>query len=69
MRRFKNSYTQRKPLKIRKETMERLRTPPPPHPAEELLREWPELSAFGVDWVRKWLVLRDRLVEIAKILR
>jgi hypothetical protein len=31
---------------------ERLRTPPPPpppDPAEELLREWPELSAFGVD--------------------
>jgi hypothetical protein len=31
-----------------------------------LLREWPELQAFGVDWVRKWLDLRDRLVEIAK---
>jgi hypothetical protein len=43
--------------------------PPPPDPAEELLREWPELGAFGVDWVRKWLVLRDRLVEIAKVLR
>jgi len=44
--------------------MERLREPPEPvlvikiDPAEELLREWPELSAFGVDWVRKWLVLR-----------
>jgi hypothetical protein len=34
-----------------------------------LLREWPELSAFGVDWVRKWLDLRDRLIEIAKVLR
>jgi len=43
--------------------------PPPPDPAEELLREWPELQAFGVEWVRKWLVLRDRLVEIAKVLR
>jgi hypothetical protein len=43
--------------------------PPPPDPAEELLREWPELSAFGVDWVRKWLDLRERLVEIAKVLR
>jgi hypothetical protein len=43
--------------------------PPPPDPAEELLKGWPELSAFGVDWVRKWLVLRDRLVEIAKVLR
>jgi hypothetical protein len=34
-----------------------------------LLREWPELQAFGVEWVRKWLSLRDRLVEIAKVLR
>jgi len=33
------------------------------------LKEWPELQAFGVEWVRKWLVLRDRLVEIAKVLR
>ena len=37
--------------------------------AEELLKEYPELEAFGVEWVRKWLVLRDRLVEIAKVLR
>jgi len=43
--------------------------PPPPDPAEELLREWPELQAFGVEWVKKWLDLRDRLVEIAKVLR
>ena len=43
--------------------------PPPPDPAEELLREWPELQAFGVEWVRKWLDLRDRLIEIAKVLR
>jgi hypothetical protein len=34
-----------------------------------LLREWPELQAFGVEWVRKWLVLRERLIEIAKVLR
>ncbi len=34
-----------------------------------MLREWPELGAFCVDWVKKWLVLRDRLVEIAKVLR
>ncbi len=26
-------------------------------------------QAFGVEWVRKWLGLRDRLVEIAKVLR
>jgi hypothetical protein len=43
--------------------------PPPPEPAEELLKEWPELQAFGVEWVRKWVILRDRLVEIAKVLR
>jgi len=43
--------------------------PPPPDPAEELLKEWPELGAFGTEWVRKWLVLRDRLVEIASVLR
>ncbi len=36
---------------------------------EELLREWPELEAFGVDWVKKWLVFRDRPIEIAKVLR
>ena len=33
------------------------------------MREWPELGAFGVEWVRKWLDLRDRLVEIARVLR
>ncbi len=42
--------------------------PPPPDPAEELLREWPELQAFGVEWVRKWLDLRERLIEIAKVM-
>jgi hypothetical protein len=36
---------------------------------EELLREWLELGAFGVEWVRKWLDLRERLIEIAKIMR
>jgi hypothetical protein len=43
--------------------------PPPPDPAEEPLKEWPELQAFGVEWVKKWLDLRERLVEIAKVLR
>jgi hypothetical protein len=43
--------------------------PPPPDPAEELLKEYPELQAFGVEWVKKWLDLRDRLIEIAKVLR
>jgi hypothetical protein len=53
----------------KRDEVERLRTPPPPDPAEELLREWPELQAFGVEWVKKWLVPRDRLVEIASVLR
>ncbi len=34
-----------------------------------MLREWLELQAFGVEWVRKWAVLKERLVEIAKVLR
>ena len=42
---------------------------PPPDPSEELLKEYPELQAFGVNWVKKWLDLRERLVEIAKTLR
>jgi len=58
-----------------KRELERLREPPQPalvvrsDPAEELLKEWPELEAFGVEWVRKWLDLRDRLIEIAKVMR
>jgi hypothetical protein len=58
-----------------KREVEKMREPPQPalvikiDPVEELLREWPELEAFGVDWVRKWLDLRERLVEIAKVLR
>ena len=35
-----------------------------------MLREWSELNAFGVEWVRKWLDLRDRLIEtFAKVMR
>jgi hypothetical protein len=55
--------------------LERLREPPQPvlvvkiDPVEELLREWPELGAFGTEWVRKWLDLRERLVEVAKVMR
>ncbi len=33
---------------------------PPLDPAEELLREWPELQAFGVEWVRKLLIPLER---------
>jgi hypothetical protein len=55
-----------------KREVKKLNKPPPPpplDPAEELLREWPELQAFGVEWVRKWLDLRERLIEIAKVMR
>jgi hypothetical protein len=58
-----------------KREVERLRELPEPvlvvkiDPVEELLREWPELGAFGVEWVRKWLDLRERLIEIAKVMR
>jgi hypothetical protein len=39
-------------------------------PVEELLREWPELQAFGVEWIKAWAPhARERLVEIAKVLR
>jgi hypothetical protein len=55
--------------------VERMGEPPEPalvikiDPVEELLREWPELGAFGTEWVRKWLDLRERLIEIAKVMR
>jgi hypothetical protein len=39
-------------------------------PAEELLREYPELSAFGVEWVKAWAPhVREKLVEIAEVMR
>ncbi len=49
----------------------------PPKPAdktpdtvEELLREWPELEAFGLEWVKAWAPhAKQELVEIAKIMR
>jgi hypothetical protein len=56
--------------------VERLREPTEPalvikiDPVEELLKEWPELQAFGVEWVRAWAPhARERLVEIAKVMR
>jgi hypothetical protein len=59
-----------------KREVERLREPPEPvlvikiDPVEELLKEWPELGAFGTEWVRAWAPhARERLVEIAKVMR
>ncbi len=40
-----------------------------PDTVEELLRGRPKLEAFGVEWVRKWLDLKERLIEIAKVMR
>jgi hypothetical protein len=62
-------------LREYKREVERMGEPPQPalvikiDPVEELLKEWPELEAFGVEWVRKWLDLRERLIEIAKVMR
>jgi len=71
MRRFKNNYEKNRNLQRAQRGGDR--KPPKPairtDPAEELLREWPKLQSFGVDWVRKWLDLRDRLIEIAKVMR
>ncbi len=52
-----------------KQEENRLREPPPPDPAEELLREYPELGVFGREWVERFAVLRNRLIEIANVLR
>ena len=59
-----------------KREVEKMNEPPKPalavkyDPVEELLREWPELGAFGVEWVRKWTPhARGELVEIARIMR
>jgi hypothetical protein len=68
-------YCVRQILEDYKREVEKMKGPPQPalvvktDPVEELLREWPELQAFGVEWVRKWLDLRDRLIEIAKVMR
>ncbi len=73
MRRFKNNYKKNRNLQAQRRGGDG--KPPKPavvvktNPAEELLKEWPELQSFGVEWVRKWLDLRERLVEIAKVIR
>jgi hypothetical protein len=41
-----------------------------PDPVKELLQERPELETFVVEWVRAWVpYVRERLVEIAKVMR
>jgi hypothetical protein len=59
-----------------KREVEKMKEPPKPalvvkiDPVEELLKEWPELEAFGVEWVRKWAPhVKEELIEIAKVMR
>ena len=59
-----------------KREVEKMKEPPQPalvvkvDPVEELLKEWPELSAFGAEWVRAWAPhAKQELVEIAKVMR
>jgi len=59
-----------------KREVEKMNEPPQPalvikiDPVEELLREWPELGAFGTEWVRAWAPhAKEELVEIAKIMQ
>jgi hypothetical protein len=73
MRRFKNNYTRKTEISRHKDAAEmgsRLSRLVKTDQAEELLREYPELEAFGVEWIRAWAPhARERLVEIAKALR
>jgi len=59
-----------------KREVEKMKEPPQPalviktDPVEELLREWPELEAFGMEWVRAWAPhAKEELVKIAKVMR
>ncbi|WP_066797858.1 hypothetical protein [Caldivirga sp. MU80] len=46
------------------------RPPEQADPVEQLLREWPELGALGVDWLRRWAPRAEKqIVGIAKVLR
>jgi hypothetical protein len=63
-------------LRDYKREVEKINEPPQPalvvktDPVEELLREWPELEAFGVEWVKAWAPhAKEELVEIAKVMR
>ena len=63
-------------LEYYRREVERLKEPPQPalviefNPVEELLREWPELGAFGADWLKAWAPhAKERLIEIAKAMR
>ncbi len=38
-------------------------------PVDELLAEWPELNVFERERIREWLYAKDRLVELAQMIR
>jgi hypothetical protein len=63
-------------IKVYEREVEKMKEPPEPalvfnyDPVEELLREWPELEAFGVEWVKAWAPSsKERLAEIAEVMR
>ncbi|MDT7869000.1 MAG: hypothetical protein RQ839_02315 [Thermoproteus sp.] len=46
------------------------RPPEPADPVERLLKEYPELGAFGADWLRTWAPRAGRqIVGMARVLR
>jgi len=46
------------------------RPPGPADPVERLLKEYPELGAFGADWLRTWApYARGQIARIARVLR
>jgi len=46
------------------------RPPEQADPVERLLKEYPELEAFGVDWLRTWApYARERIARMARVLR
>ena len=56
-----------------RDEVKRLKDPPllvSSNAADELLRRYPELEAFGAEWVKAWAPhARERLVEIAEVMR
>jgi len=46
------------------------RPPGPADPVERLLKEYPELGVFGVDWLRTWAPRAEKqIARIARVLR
>jgi hypothetical protein len=59
-------------LEYYKREVEKMKEPPKLYinNAEELLKKYPELEAFGAEWVKAWAPhARERLVEIAEVMR